>query len=131
MVNFGVQVKAWIRTNCSCGILYFKPNGIDAINNLTIINWNDFIYIAEREFKVLGWRLSVFLEKPLNEVCVVRIQVGEKGPQLVPIGIPTMCCPKHSKYVVNQKLKQFDNISYRELLGESVVLFYIIRFVTS
>jgi hypothetical protein len=35
------------------------------------------------------------------------------------------------KYVVNQKLKQFDNISYRELLGESVVLFYIIRFVTS
>ena len=39
------------------GILYFKLNGIDAINNITnsrIILWKDIIYIAEREFKELG-----------------------------------------------------------------------------
>jgi hypothetical protein len=42
---------------CICGILYFKLNGIDAINEITkprIIQWKDIIYIAEREIKESG-----------------------------------------------------------------------------
>jgi hypothetical protein len=35
-VKFEVQVKVWSRPICFCGILYFKLNGIDAINDITI-----------------------------------------------------------------------------------------------
>jgi hypothetical protein len=40
----------------------------------------DIIYIAEREIKGSGELFFVFLEKPLYEVCLIRIkeQVGEK-----------------------------------------------------
>jgi hypothetical protein len=42
---------------CIYGILYFKLHGIDVINKitkLTIIQWKDIIYIAEREIKEYG-----------------------------------------------------------------------------
>ena len=51
-VNFEVWVNVWSRRICICGILYFKLNGINAINEI---------------------------EKPLYEVCLKRIkeQIGE------------------------------------------------------
>ena len=66
---------------------------------------------------------SFILEKPLYEICLMRIkeQVGEKRS--------TACIhrfadcllkntsTKHSKYVVNQKLQYVDDISFREPFG--------------
>ena len=34
-INFEMYVKVWSRSSCICGILYFKLNGIDAINEIT------------------------------------------------------------------------------------------------
>ena len=34
-VSFEVNVNVWSRPICICGILYFKLNGIDAINKIT------------------------------------------------------------------------------------------------
>jgi hypothetical protein len=36
----------------------------------------DIIYITEREIKGSGWLLFVFLEKPLHEVCLIRIALA-------------------------------------------------------
>ena len=56
-VNFEVYVQVWSRPICICGILYFKLNGIDAVNEMTKprnIQWKDIIYIVEREIKGSG-----------------------------------------------------------------------------
>jgi hypothetical protein len=53
----------------------------------------------------------------------IKEQVGE----LVSIGMPTVCLktrPPNNKYVVNQKLNHFDDISVRELCGRIRVLFF-------
>ena len=56
-----------------------------------------------------------FAEKPLYEVC--HVQIKGKGTQIVPTGLPTVFLKntfnKHNKYVVNQKIKHFDDISFR------------------
>jgi hypothetical protein len=51
-----------------------------------IVQRKDIIYIAERETKGSGQLLFVFLEKPLYEVCLIRIkeQVDEKRSSLDP-----------------------------------------------
>ena len=61
---------------CIYGILYFKLNGIDAINKITTftitcIQLKD-IYIAERDIKGSSQLLFVFLEKLLYEVSHVH-----------------------------------------------------------
>ena len=71
------------QTICICDIIYFKLNGIYAINEITnskIIQRNDIIYIQERDIKGSGQFLFVFLEKSLYNVCLIRLkeQVGEK-----------------------------------------------------
>ena len=38
--QFRVVVKVWNRSNCSCGILYFKLNEIDVINKITKLVFN-------------------------------------------------------------------------------------------
>ena len=43
----------------------------------------------------------------------------------------TSTSTKHTKYVVNQKLKHFDDISFREPFGRIRVVFYKIRCVHS
>jgi hypothetical protein len=72
---------------------------------------------------------SFFLEKPLYEVCLIRIkeQVSEKRS--------TVCThkyadcllkntsTKHNQYVVNQNLEHADDISFRELFGRIGVVF--------
>jgi hypothetical protein len=74
-----------------------------------------------------------FFEKPLYEVCLIRIkeQVGERRS--------TVCThryadclmkntsTKENKYVVNQNLEHVDDISFRELFGRIRVMFYKIR----
>jgi hypothetical protein len=52
---------------------------------------------------------------------------ARRGVQLVPIGMPTVCLKnistKHNKYVVNQKLEDVDDISFREHFGRIRVFF--------
>ena len=62
---------------CICGILYFKLNRIDAINEIAksrIIQRKDIIYIAEREIKGSGQLLLVFLEKLLCEIYLIGMK---------------------------------------------------------
>ena len=75
---------------------------------------------------------SFFLEKPLYEVCLIRIkeQVGEKRS--------TVCThkyadcllkntsTKHNQYVVNQIFEYADDISFRELFGRIGVVFFFL-----
>jgi hypothetical protein len=52
-----VYVNVWSRPICICGILYYKLNGIDAINKITILKHylvKDIIYNAGREINGLG-----------------------------------------------------------------------------
>ena len=90
-------------------------------------SWNYLVkghHIAEREVKGSDWLLFVFLEKPLYEVCLIRIKefVGEKRTTVCTHRYADCLLKntsiKHSKYVVNQKLELSDDISFRERLVE-------------
>jgi hypothetical protein len=84
-----------------------------------------------RNVKLMGRAnfFSFFFQKPLYEVCLVRTkeQVGEKRNTVVIHrnadfllkNTPT----KHSKYVVNPKLKHFDDISFKYLFSRIRVVF--------
>jgi hypothetical protein len=46
----------------------------------------------------------------------------KKYPKLLLKNTPN----KHNKYVINQKLKHFDDISFREMFGRSRVFFFLL-----
>ena len=80
---------------------------------------------------------SCILEKPLYEVCLIRIKetVGEKRSTACTHRFADCLLKntstKHSKYVVNQKLQHADDINFRELFGRIRVVFYKIKSVTT
>jgi hypothetical protein len=77
----------------------------------------DIIYIEEREIKGSGSLLFDFLEKPLYEVCLIRIkeQVSKKRS--------TVCTHRYANCLLknmstkDQTLEHVDDISFRELFG--------------
>ena len=121
-VNIEVYVKVWNRPICICGVLYLKLIGLDVISKittLTIIWWKDFIYIEEPDW------LLFFLEKPLYEVCLVRIkeQVDKKRSTVCTHRYADCLLKsmfiKNNNYVLNHKLEHFDEISFRELFSRN------------
>ena len=85
-------------------------------------------HIAEREIKGSGLLLLVFLEKPLHEVCLIRIkeQVSGKRSTVCTHGYADCLLKntstKDNKYVVNQKNSSILMISVSgNFLIESVV----------
>ena len=97
--------------------------------------WTFCVYIEEMEIKGSVYLLFVFLEKPMYEVCLIRIknQVREKkstiGTHKNTDSLLKYTSTKHYKYDVNQKLGHF--YQFRELFGQIRMLLYKIRFVPS
>ena len=52
-------------------------------------------------------------------------KLARRGAQVVPIVMPTVC-PQNEKYVVNHKLKHFDDVSFREIFGRIKSVFFLL-----
>ena len=74
-----------------------------------------------------GYLPFVFIEKPLFEICLIRIkeQVSKNRNALFTHGNTHSLFQNTS---INHKLNHFDDIDFRELLGKIKVFCYQVRF---
>jgi hypothetical protein len=134
-IQLKVVVKVGGRHSCICFIFYFKTNGINMIvAKPWIIQWNDIIYIVERQIKRPGWIPLVFLEQYLHAICFIwiKVEVGKKRNTVCvhkyTDHLLKTCLPRITRtYVVNHKLDHNGDVHFRE--PECCV--YIIRCVHS
>jgi hypothetical protein len=89
------------------------------------------IFVLNVTLKDRASLFSFCLVKPLYEACLVLMKSTIRRVQLIHKNAHCLLkntSTKHSKYVVNQKLDHFDDISFRELFGQIRVVLYKIRF---